>query len=150
MDRIFLDANVLFSAAYWSDARLARLWQLEDVELMTSAYAAEEARLNLTREDQRTRLAELLEKVRMITGVAPLPPSVELPEDDQPILQAALHARATHLLTGDKKHFGRLFGRRLGGILVLPPAEYFERRKRKVGEKNAAGSRLEDSAGRSP
>ena len=130
MDRVFLDANVLFSAAYRSDAGLARLWQLETVELMTSAYAAEEARLNLTQEDQRARLAKLLEKVRMITDVAPLPPGVELSEKDQPILQAALHARATHLLTGDKQHFGALFGHRFGGVLVLPPAAYSELRRR--------------------
>jgi uncharacterized protein len=129
VDRIFLDANVLFSAAYRSDARLARLWQLEGVELVTSAYAAEEARLNLTQEDQRARLAKLLEKVCMTTDVAHLPAGVDLPEGDRPILQAALHARATHLLTGDKKHFGRLFGRRFGGVLVLAPAEFFERRK---------------------
>jgi hypothetical protein len=96
---------------------------------MTSAYASEEAKLNLTQKGQRARLAELLEDVRMITDVAPLPPGVELPEKDQPILQAALHARATHLLTGDKEHFGPFFGRRLGGVLVLPPGEYFERRK---------------------
>ena len=64
MDRIFLDANVLFSAAYRPDAglaRLARLWRLEGVELITSAYAAEEAKLNLTEEDQRARLTELLQ-----------------------------------------------------------------------------------------
>ena len=129
MDRIFVDANVLFSAAYHPNAGLARLWQLEDVELMTSAYAAEEARLNLDEEDQRVRLETLLEKVRLTSAVAPLPPGVKLPEKDQPILQAALHAGATHLLTGDRKHFGTHFGRRLGGLLVLPPAEYLERRR---------------------
>ena len=133
MDRVFLDANVLFSAAYRPDAGLARLWQLETVELMTSAYAAEEARLNLTQEDQRSRLAKFLEKVRMITNVAPLPAGIQLSEKDQPILQAALHARATHLLTGDKQHFGALFGHRFGGVLVLPPAAYFERRQRGKG-----------------
>ena len=130
MDRIFLDANVLFSAAYRPDAGLARLWQLEGVELTTSEYAAQEATLNLTEKDQRVRLARLLEKVRIITGVAPLPPGVRLPEKEQPILQAALQARAPHLLTGDKEHFGPHFGRRLSGVLVLPPAEYFERRRK--------------------
>lgn len=85
MDRIFLDANVLFSAAYRRDAGLARLWQLERAELVTSAYAAEEARLNLTEEGQRLRLAKHLENVRMITSVAPLPSGVKLPEKDQPV-----------------------------------------------------------------
>ena len=130
MDRIFLDANVLFSAAYRPGAGLTRLWQLEGVELMTSGYAAGEAALNLTGEDQQVRLAKLLERVLVTTGVSPLPPGVKLPEKDQPILQAAIQAQATHLLTGDKQHFGPHFGRRLGGVLVLPPAEYFARRRK--------------------
>ncbi len=127
MDRLFLDANVLFSAAYRPDARIALLWKFKDVELLTSAYAAEEARVNLTERDQQRRLAELLETVRIVTGISPLPREVNLPEKDQPILQAALHVRATHLLTGDKQHFGKYFGRRFGGVLVRPPAEYFQR-----------------------
>jgi predicted nucleic acid-binding protein len=130
VDRIFLDANVLFSAAYRPDADLARLGQLEGVELMTSAYAAEEAVLNLTEEDQRVRLAKLLERVRMTTTVSPLPLDVRLPGKDQPIFQAAILAQATHLLTGDKQHFGPHFGCRLGGVLVLPPAAYFELRRK--------------------
>jgi uncharacterized protein len=48
MDRLFLDANVLFSAAYRPDAGLLQLWKLEDVALCSSHYAAEEARLNLS------------------------------------------------------------------------------------------------------
>ena len=129
MDRIFLDANVLFSAAYRPDAGLASLWEMSGVELITSDYAAQEARINLTEDDQRRRLTRLLRKVRIVTAVAPLPPEVRLPEKDQPILQAALEAQATHLLTGDQEHFGPYFGRRLGGILVLPPAGYFELRR---------------------
>ena len=97
---------------------------------MTSAYAAEEAVLNLTEEDQRVRLAKLLERVRMTTTVSPLPLDVRLPGKDQPIFQAAILAQATHLLTGDKQHFGSHFGRRLGGVLVLPPAAYLEQRRR--------------------
>jgi predicted nucleic acid-binding protein len=106
------------------------LWQLEGVELMTCAYAAEEATLNLAQEDQRARLAKLLQRFRMTTAVAPLPPGVKLPGKDQPILQAAIQAQATRLLTGDKQHFGPHFGCRLGDVLVLSPAEYFERRRR--------------------
>lgn len=47
MDRLFLDANILFSAAYRPDAGLRRLWEVPNVELVTSAYAGEEARRNL-------------------------------------------------------------------------------------------------------
>lgn len=127
-DRLFLDANVLFSAAYHATAGIARLWTLENVELLTSTYAAEEARVNLSAREQQLRLAELLEGMQIVTGISSLPAGVDLPEKDRPILQAALHARATHLLTGDKQHFGRYFGRRLAGVRVLPPADYFRQR----------------------
>lgn len=126
MDRLFLDANILFSAAYRQHAGIARLWQFDDVKLMTSPYAAEEARINLTDKDQRERLETLLESVGIVTGISGLPPGIKLPEKDRPILQAAIQARATHLLTGDKRHFGRYFGKRCGGVLVLPPAQYFQ------------------------
>jgi uncharacterized protein len=119
-DRLFLDANVLFSAAYRVTAGIARLWTLENVELLTSTYAAEEARVNLSTSEQQVRLAGLLEGMRIVTGISALPEGVNLPEKDRPILQAALYARATHLLTGDKQYFGR----RLAGVLVLPPADY--------------------------
>lgn len=124
-DRLFLDANVLFSAAYQPNAGVASLWKLQGVELVTSAYAAEEARVNLTSENQRERLAKLLRTVEIVTGVSQLPHDVELPPKDRPILQAAIYAHVTHLLTGDQRHFGRYFGRRLAGVLVLRPAEYF-------------------------
>jgi len=52
MDRLFLDANVLFSAAYKANARVFRLWQLKDVLLDSSRYALEEARFNLVEENQ--------------------------------------------------------------------------------------------------
>ena len=128
MDRLFLDANVLFSAAYRRDAGIARLWRFGDVELMTSPYAAEEARTNLIERDQRQRLGTLLERVRIVIGISGLPPGITLPEKDRPILQAAIQAGATHLLTGDKRHFGKYLGQRYGGVLVLAPAEYFRRR----------------------
>jgi hypothetical protein len=56
MERLFLDANVLFSASYKSDAGLPRLWKLKNVALCSSGYALEEARIDLTDENQRTRL----------------------------------------------------------------------------------------------
>jgi|SRR5208283_1501784 len=127
-DRLFLDANVLFSAAYRPDSGLARLWQLQNVELITSAYALEEATRNLADEGQRLRLRKLLERTRIVIGSSPLPDNVLLPEKDRPVLQAAIHAGATHLLTGDQRHFGRHFGRRYGGVLILPPRDYLGKR----------------------
>ncbi len=53
MDRLFLDANVLFSAAYRDDAGVQRLWSAPNSELVTSDYAIEEAIRNLADPDQR-------------------------------------------------------------------------------------------------
>lgn len=47
VDRVFLDANVLFSAAYRPDSRLRALWESSDVELVSSEYAVDEARRNI-------------------------------------------------------------------------------------------------------
>ncbi|MGH9320796.1 MAG: PIN domain-containing protein, partial [Vicinamibacteria bacterium] len=65
MDVVFLDANVLFSAAYRSKAGLQRLWQMESVELISSAYAVEEARRNLAEPARRERLERLLRATRV-------------------------------------------------------------------------------------
>ena len=63
MDRLFLDANVLFSAAYRAEAGVTRLWSDERWALITSEYAIEEARRNLDEREQLARLEELLLEV---------------------------------------------------------------------------------------
>ncbi len=132
MDLVFLDANILFSAAYRSDAGLKRLWKLPGARLITSAYAAEEARRNLGYPEQREDLAGLLGSVEVVTTALPaellLYSTVKLPEKDQPILLAAIGAGATHLLTGDFRHFGPYYGERIQGVLILPPGDYLSLR----------------------
>ncbi|MFH0982253.1 MAG: PIN domain-containing protein [Planctomycetota bacterium] len=131
MDRLFHDANVLFSAAYREGSGLMRLWSLSDVELLTSAYALEEARRNLADDEPQTRLADLAKSITVVdeapTALA-LSVGLNLPEKDTPVLLAALNAAATHLLTGDKTHFGRYFGKKIAGILILRPADYLRGR----------------------
>jgi uncharacterized protein len=125
-DVVFLDANVLFSAAYRSGAGLLRLWELADVRLVTSAYALEEARRNLSDAEQLVRLDGLAGtmEIRVEESDEPLPEGVALPAKDRPILGAAIRAGATHLLTGDVRHFGRYFGQTVGGVHILPPGDY--------------------------
>ena len=132
MDRLFLDANVLFSAAYRPDAGVARLWGVSDAVLLTSSYVVEEARRNLTHEDQRTRLEKLLTKMEVGEAMM-LPPElrgeIDLPEKDWPVLGGAAAAGATHLITGDLRHFGAHFGEKVLGVLVLKPADYLKVRR---------------------
>ena len=132
MDRIFLDANVLFSAAYLELSGLARLWTLGYVELLSSAYAVEEARRNLAID--RTEALPRLERLTAAVSIVDAPQSLKLPanvrldQKDQPILLAAIHGNPDYLLTGDARHFAHLYGKRIKGVLVLRPAQYFERR----------------------
>jgi predicted nucleic acid-binding protein len=125
VDRVFLDANVLFSAALRPRAMLLRLWKLERATLITSEYAVEEARRNLATPQQRARLARLLRGVEIVEfSHFTVPRGIDLPAKDRPILLAAIDSRATHLLTGDFEHFGRYYRDIIGGVRILPPAEY--------------------------
>lgn len=130
MDRVFLDANVLFSAAYRESSGLRRLWELEGVQLVSSTYAIEEARRNLPEGEPRSRLQMLLASVQQSAEVSdrPLPAGMQLPAKDRPILLGAIRAGATHLLTGDVTHFGAYFGQTVEGVRILPPAEYLRAR----------------------
>ncbi|MGH9369046.1 MAG: PIN domain-containing protein [Thermoanaerobaculia bacterium] len=130
MPRVFLDANVLFSAAYREGAGLLALWQASGVELLTSGYAAEEARRNLDTAERRAGLERLLASVEIVPEApgAILPAGVRLPEKDEPILRAAIACGATHLLTGDIRDFGRLLGRRAGDLLVQTPGDFLRSR----------------------
>jgi predicted nucleic acid-binding protein len=131
MDRVFLDANVLFSIAYDPAARISTLLRLPTIEIVTSRYAAAEALRNIDAKKPR-RLAEMrrmLKKVKLVpeASIGILPPSLELAAKDLPILSAAIAAEVSHLLTGDK-HFRQLFGRVISSVLVLRPGDYLRLR----------------------
>lgn len=124
MDRLFLDANILFSASYSVESILRRLWNLSDATLLTSAYAVDEVRRNISA-DQNARLEMLLPSVAILdsdVSLKSLP--IPLPEKDQPILAAAIQANATHLLTGDVMHFGPYLDQKFAGVLIQRPGVY--------------------------
>jgi len=136
MDRVFLDANVLFSAAYEPTSRLRRLWSLRETELVSSQFALDEARRNLLAyaPEGVGLLEQLCAEVTIVPEAASslaLPDDIGLPDKDQPILAAAIGAGCTHLLTGDMRHFGPLYGRRIRGVLMLTLAQYLRRRTAK-------------------
>ena len=139
MDRLFLDACVVFSAAYNTSSPLRRLWVLKDVRLLTSTLAIEEARRNLAhlrpeRLKDLGRLSAMLEIV--VATLTKAPPEVQrLPDKDRPILLAALAGRATHFLTVDKKHFGFLFGKTVEQVLILSPGEYLRKVEQQIASR---------------
>ncbi len=63
----------------------------------------------------------------MVNAPAHFPVVIELPPKDQAIFATAVSARATLLLTGDKKHFGRYFNKpgETLGIIVQTVGEIF-------------------------
>lgn len=128
MDRVFLDANVLFSAAYRSDSGLLALWRRASTAMITSAYALDEARRNLSSDGQRRRLDALAGACEIVPtpASAVLPQGLVLPPDDQLIFLAAMAAHATHLVTGDRTHFGPYYGRSIAGVLIVPPSIYLQ------------------------
>ena len=93
-DRVFLDANILVSAAWRPDNGLLALWTLTDVTLLTSAYAIVEADRNVRTPEQRTRLHRLVQRLEIVdeAQVGRLPAHVRLPLKDVPILMAAIQA----------------------------------------------------------
>jgi predicted nucleic acid-binding protein len=128
--RLFLDANVLISAAWKDGSKVTRLWRIANVELITTGYVLTECRRNLQPGEQRDRLSRLLLAVRVIefTETPTLEPSLllSLPEKDQPVLAAAILVRADFLVTGDRKRFGAWFGATIFGLRVEPPARFPE------------------------
>jgi predicted nucleic acid-binding protein len=132
VDKLFLDANVLIAAAWRLDARVRGLWRLPDIALVVSTYVLDEVARNLQRQEHLDRLEQLLKAISVISNWdhISLPDDVVLREKDIPILQAAIAAEATHLITGDKQDFGPYFGKVIAGVEVIRPADYLRQREK--------------------
>jgi len=133
--RVFLDANVLFAAAHSPSGRARALFRLSEAgccTLLASEHAVAEARRNLTRKSPQgtADLDGLLARVERVAEAGPR--AVEwaggygLPDNDAPILAAAVAAKADLLATGDRTHFGHLFGTAVGGVRVVSLAVALE------------------------
>ena len=132
--RVFLDANILFSATLspgGASAGLFELARVTSIELVTSQYAKQEAERNLKM--KATSSMPRWENIhRMVHDVSEADPkllkqmTVELPDKDLPILAAAIACGASLLVTGDSRHFGHLFHHTSGATLILPPRDTLE------------------------
>jgi predicted nucleic acid-binding protein len=127
--RIFLDANILFSAARADGAvrRLLALCESAGHELWADAYVLEEARRNLTAKSPGglavlDAMGARIQLRGMLAGGALPPDLMVLPDKDRPVLAAAIHHRCDILVTGDRTHFGALYGTKIRGVAVLSPA----------------------------
>ena len=134
--RVFLDANVLFSAALNTSGGLHAYFSLAGTgvcELVASPYAIDEARRNIGRKQPANApaLERLIAQITVCREAAPdavqWALATGLPAKDAPILAAAAQAKAAFLVTGDRADFGFLYKRKLRGVEVLPPRIALER-----------------------
>ena len=133
--RLFLDANVLFTAAHNPRGKAALVIDLGERghwALATSRYALEEARRNLERKFPRylDGLSPLLQDVQLVEHRPAIPYPDSLAEKDRPIFQGAVAWEATHLLTGDLKDFGPFMNQpgETFGIIVQTVADFLRAR----------------------
>ena len=127
--RVFLDANVIFSAAKSSGAVRQFLGELKSrgYTLVADGYVVGEAKRNLEAKFPVAMAVfeQVLDGVQVSAkACAPLKPQIAptLVDKDRPVLAAAIHHHCDILLTGDKTHFGPLYGQTIGGVEILPPA----------------------------
>lgn len=121
--KVFLDANILFSAAL-PGSKLRGMIQtlLRHSACVTNRHAREEAERNLQikRPDCVRELRDLLTRIPIHEGLAELA-AVEIRDKDKPILAGAINAGCSHLVTGDKRDFGHLFDRNVQGVRIVTP-----------------------------
>ena len=133
--RVFLDANVLFSASN-EGSNIARLidWLLDAEQAVTSDLARTEAHRNLglKRPQWLPAFDRLVARMEMVPSTQ-FNLGVPLNEGDRPLLCSAIRAKCTHFATGDRRDFGHLLDTTVEGVQVislLRLAELLEKRPR--------------------
>lgn len=127
--RIFLDANILFSAER-ADGAVRRLLALAEAaghELWADAYVYEEARRNMAAKNSSglpvlEAMSARINIGGLFVGSVLLSDTMVPPEKDRPVLAATIHNHCDILVTGDKTHFGTFYGKTIQGVTILSPA----------------------------
>lgn len=129
--RVFLDANILFSAAKSSGAVRVFLAALKSSghTLVADGYVVGEARRNLEAKFPAAmvdfeKVMEDVEASAKASGPLRADLAPGLPEKDRPVLAAAIQHRCKILLTGDKTHFGSFYGQTIEGVEIHSPASF--------------------------
>jgi uncharacterized protein len=132
--RVFLDANILFSAEKSGGAvrELLRLLLAGGHECRVDDYVVIEARRNLAAKEPSALIAleSLLSRLHISPAQAPGPAlrSVNwLPEKDRTVLAAAMRLRCDALVTGDRTHFEPGYGKLFGGVTIHSPRSLAEK-----------------------
>ena len=136
--KVFLDSNVIISGLI-SDKSAPRLileLLCHDLPLMhavTGQYNLEEIERTITRKLPAARpvLHDFMSRLKI--EIIPLPAGEKLgkyrgvvADEDLPVLVSAIECGADYLVTGDKKHFGGLRGRKDIPLRICSPSEVVE------------------------
>lgn len=131
--KLFLDANVLFTAAHNPDGKAALVVELARAghwKTVTSPLAIEEAQRNLELKFPACvdRFDELVHIVDVTPDIFEGDCPIDLPEKDRAIFLSASGATCTRLLTGDPKHFGPFKNRprRTRGMMIQTVGRFLE------------------------
>ena len=131
--RVFLDSNILFSAAKTNAAVRALLALLSDCghALVVDGYVVAEARRNLL-----SKVPSAIQSFDALLGDAEIAPfrADRLPADmatliaakDRPVMAAAIRLRCDALVTGDSTYFGQLYGTVRHGVAIHSPRSLAE------------------------
>jgi predicted nucleic acid-binding protein len=129
--RVFLDANILFTAAVSPDGKSAYLInnaRKAEIDIVTCTLAIEEADRNLQAKfpGKTARLSGLLTRISILPTAVSGDCPIRLPDKDIPIFLSALAGGATHLLTGDFKDFGPFMNKpgRTGKIVIQSVGDF--------------------------
>ena len=129
--RVFLDANVLFTAAHNPGGKAAFVIEIGAAghfTVCTSRAACEEAERNLAARypDRLQALASMMRGISIVSMDPSCPVPDGLPPGDAMIFQSAVSCRATHFLTGDLRHFGSIMNQphKTCSVLVQTVAEF--------------------------
>jgi predicted nucleic acid-binding protein len=97
-----------------------------DVTPATSAYVVGEVRKNVKSEAQSARFEALLARMLLVSDgpLEAIPSGIEVVRKDQAVLASAISASMDYLLTGDIKHFGKLYGTSVSYVKILSPGEF--------------------------
>lgn len=135
--RVFLDANILFSAAKSDGAIRQLLKKLEAAlhTLVADGYVQAEAMRNIAAKANAQAISDLealLIKVEVAAvQFAQISGALQsavlwLPEKDRPVLLAAMALACDVLVTGDSTHFGDGYGKRFGSVMICSPRQMAE------------------------
>lgn len=131
MTRVFLDANILFSAASFKGSRFTAFIlhsKQASIRCLYSAPVLEEVIRNLKKKHPSNlqALGPLLACMELVPQGAERPCPINLPTKDHHVFLAAVAGKADVLITGDIKDFGPYMNKpkQSAGILIQTFAQF--------------------------